>query len=298
MKEERDVQRIQAHDELMQMCEDMDEDGNNELTFAEIKHGFDHNDEFRETLAKMDIVADDLNIVWTILDSDKSGTVTAQEFVSQVYKMKSSDTQFMLAYIKYYVTDIKDKLKAGQDKMKDDLRSGQTELAEKLKAGQERLRLDLINGQQALSRKLRAGPEKVKSELQGVIDSDLKAAEKQLEGKAPASNHESKLPLVEEISLTDFDFDLKLDDPDPMQLEMLDSQIDTPLLGGAQTDAPTYAEAEMLAQLRSVWHQCHISIDDMCQRHANLNRLLSNQEKGLSAVIRRLSELPSRTVTI
>merc|ERR1719247_1058581 len=45
------------------------------------------------------------------MDSDKSGTVTSKEFVSQVYKMKSSDTQFMLAYIKYYITEIKDRMR-------------------------------------------------------------------------------------------------------------------------------------------------------------------------------------------
>merc|ERR1719399_223128 len=89
----------------------MDEDGNDELTMNEIKHGYEHNEAFRDTLDKMDIGREDLDIVWTILDSDKSGTITAKEFASQVYKMKASDTQFMLAYIKFYITEIKDKLR-------------------------------------------------------------------------------------------------------------------------------------------------------------------------------------------
>merc|ERR1719199_1720331 len=93
------------------MCQAMDEDGNDELTFEEVENGYDNHQEFRQTLEQMDIFRDDLQIVWTILDSDKSGTVSSKEFVSQVYKMKNSDTQFMLAYIKFYVTEIKDKLR-------------------------------------------------------------------------------------------------------------------------------------------------------------------------------------------
>merc|ERR1719502_2499929 len=93
------------------MRQDMDEDGNDELTFEELRGGFDNNEDFRHTLEQMDIGREDLQIVWTILDSDRSGTVTSKEFVSQVYKLKNSDTQFMLAYIKFYVTEIKDKLR-------------------------------------------------------------------------------------------------------------------------------------------------------------------------------------------
>merc|ERR1719456_886254 len=96
---------------LMHMCQDMDDDGNDELTFVEICAGFDNNEAFRNTLSDMDIGRDDLQIVWTILDSDKSGTVTSKEFVNQIYKMKNSDSQFMLAYIKFYITEIKDKLR-------------------------------------------------------------------------------------------------------------------------------------------------------------------------------------------
>ena len=88
----------------------MDDDGNDELTFDEIKEGYDSNEAFRDTLSDMDIARDDLQIVWNILDSDKSGTVTSKEFVNQIYKMKNSDSQFMLAYIKFYITVIKDKL--------------------------------------------------------------------------------------------------------------------------------------------------------------------------------------------
>merc|ERR1719329_1376210 len=49
----------------------------------------------------------DLEIVWTCLDSDRSGNVDYTEFVAQLYSLRSSDTQFMLAYIKFHILVIK-----------------------------------------------------------------------------------------------------------------------------------------------------------------------------------------------
>merc|ERR1719353_2114045 len=77
MKAANDHMRLAAHDHLHKMCLEMDEDGSGELTIEEIKHGYESNEAFRETLEKMEIHEADLDIVWTILDSDKSGTITA-----------------------------------------------------------------------------------------------------------------------------------------------------------------------------------------------------------------------------
>merc|ERR1719409_1016195 len=55
----------------------------------------------------MDIGEEDIVAVYNILDSDNSGTVMYQEFVEQLWKMKSTDQQTMLIFIKYYVTDIR-----------------------------------------------------------------------------------------------------------------------------------------------------------------------------------------------
>jgi hypothetical protein len=121
MADEKMLMRLEQHNSLLKMCQEMDDDGNDELCFEELKLGYETNEDFRHTLEAMDIGPEDLQIVWTILDSDRSGTVTSKEFVSQIYKLKASDTQFMLAYIKFYITEIKDKLrddfKSLRDKM-------------------------------------------------------------------------------------------------------------------------------------------------------------------------------------
>merc|ERR1719506_1876105 len=86
----------------------MDADGSGAITEEELRQGFADLAEFRQTLADLDITEEDLEILWSILDYDRSGTVEYTEFVSQVYTMSSSDTQFMLAYIRFYVTKIRD----------------------------------------------------------------------------------------------------------------------------------------------------------------------------------------------
>jgi voltage-gated sodium channel len=108
IENEKLMLKMETKNHLLQMCVEMDTDGSGELTKAELEAGFHNEEEFRNTLAAMDITEEDLEILWTILDSDRSGKISYSEFASQVYTMTSSDTQFMLAYIRYYVTRIRD----------------------------------------------------------------------------------------------------------------------------------------------------------------------------------------------
>lgn len=110
MDTEKLLTKMEEHSHLRQMCHDMDVDGSGELTKAELLQGYESQEEFRRVLNEMDIHEEDLEIVWTIMDTDKSGKISHDEFVTQVYRMKSSDQQFMLAYIKYYITIVKDKI--------------------------------------------------------------------------------------------------------------------------------------------------------------------------------------------
>jgi len=93
--------------ELIQICKEMDSDNSGELTKQELVHGYDENPAFQVILAELEIAREDLEIVWLILDSDKSGLVSYAEFIAQLLTMRSSDSQFMLAYIRYYVTVIR-----------------------------------------------------------------------------------------------------------------------------------------------------------------------------------------------
>ena len=95
---------------LLETCKEMDTDGNGQIDKEEMERGYEMNEAFRESLHGIGISLEELDILWTLLDTDKSGTVTYSEFVAECYKMKTSQTDFMLAYIKYYVTLIKSEI--------------------------------------------------------------------------------------------------------------------------------------------------------------------------------------------
>lgn len=107
--EER-IAKLESQQHLRRICESLDEEGLGELTMEQMKVGFDSHEDFHSVMDSLEVSADDLEIVWTIIDTEKSGAVSYQKFVDQVYLMKDNDTHFMLAYIKYYITKIKETL--------------------------------------------------------------------------------------------------------------------------------------------------------------------------------------------
>jgi hypothetical protein len=107
--EER-IQKLEEQQHLRRICESLDNGGCGELTKDQMADGFDTNEDFRNVMETLEVTEDDLEIVWTIIDTDKVGSVSYTKFVDQVYLMKDNDTHFMLAYIKYYITKIKETL--------------------------------------------------------------------------------------------------------------------------------------------------------------------------------------------
>lgn len=107
--EER-VAKLETQQHLRRICESLDETGSGELTQEQMRIGFETHEDFHQVMDTLEVSSDDLEIVWTIIDTEKSGAVSYQKFVDQVYLMKDNDTHFMLAYIKYYITKIKETL--------------------------------------------------------------------------------------------------------------------------------------------------------------------------------------------
>lgn len=324
MAEEKKLSKMEAHDKLYDLCIEMDEDGSGELSLAEVKNGFDNNPSFRATMEAMDIGREDLDFVFTILDSDKSGTVTAKEFTSQIYRMKSSETEFLIAYIRFYLTEIKHDLKAGQNQLKDDLKQGQVDLSTKLRHGQEELLGKLRTGQDDLQRKLRHGQEDLTTKLrhgQTELQKKLRAGQERLMqdmhkglnlGKyEPMVDEEPEIKDEEPLHQLSQEPKRQTVDQSPRG-ETLDSigslqWIDERGMLVAPSEdtnesqfygvAPEHfadpeAYADRLVRLHEIWQQCVHSIDDVRDRHtqlkdrqADLSGLLQRQAKCLVSVI-------------
>jgi len=95
---------------LSQMCSELDTGSTGDLSKDEILQGYHNNDNFRATLQRMRIQEEDLEILWSIWDNEKKGSISYNSFINHCYNMKESDTEFMLAQIKHHVKTITDKV--------------------------------------------------------------------------------------------------------------------------------------------------------------------------------------------
>mmetsp|Transcript_159649 Transcript_159649/g.291326 ORF Transcript_159649/g.291326 Transcript_159649/m.291326 type:complete len:645 (+) Transcript_159649:68-2002(+) len=102
----REQEFIALEHKFHDICRSMDDDGSGSITLKELLKGFETNEAFRTTLNAMDLKKQDLVAVFEILDKDGSGDVEYEEFVSELHKMRSSDSHTMLVFIKHYVTDL------------------------------------------------------------------------------------------------------------------------------------------------------------------------------------------------
>merc|ERR1719145_265162 len=88
----------------------MDSDKSGHLNYDELHEGFENNAEFKDMMKVMDIKQQDMEVVFKILDEDASGDVNYGEFIENLHKMKSHDGHTLLVFIKYYVTEIREKV--------------------------------------------------------------------------------------------------------------------------------------------------------------------------------------------
>lgn len=110
-----------ARMKLLRLCQLMDLDNSGCLTLGELEQGFEDNVEFQATLKVMDVAKEDLRTVFSILDEDRSGSVTYEEFVGQLHKMKTQEAQTLLVFIKHYVVDVRQKVSEQLDILKAEL---------------------------------------------------------------------------------------------------------------------------------------------------------------------------------
>lgn len=107
---EKDQELEEARKRLTKICKDIDKDKSGTLTKDELEHGFLHNTDCVEIMKAMDIRQSDIDTIWAILDADASGDLDYDEFVDQLFKMKTSDSHMMLVFIKHYVLEIRKQL--------------------------------------------------------------------------------------------------------------------------------------------------------------------------------------------
>jgi voltage-gated sodium channel len=127
---------------LTALCEDLDDDNSGEITFTELKRGFKTNREFKRRMGQMDIHEQEIDVVWDILDADKSGTIQVVEFVDELSKLKKANAHTMLLMIRHYVMEIRNKINQQLLLMRQDLERAEKqelEIAEQMRREEHEL---------------------------------------------------------------------------------------------------------------------------------------------------------------
>eukprot|EP00928_Gymnodinium_smaydae_P067259 TRINITY_DN501_c0_g1_i2.p1 TRINITY_DN501_c0_g1~~TRINITY_DN501_c0_g1_i2.p1 ORF type:complete len:613 (-),score=126.26 TRINITY_DN501_c0_g1_i2:79-1866(-) len=120
---EHERQMQDAKTRLLQVCAEMDDDGSGTLSIEEFKRGFDESQEFADLLKIMNITKDDLQMVFKVVDQDNSGDVEYVEFVDNIHRMKSQESQLILFYvteIRSHMTSVLEVLRGPKNKNKRD----------------------------------------------------------------------------------------------------------------------------------------------------------------------------------
>eukprot|EP00931_Biecheleriopsis_adriatica_P067473 TRINITY_DN4160_c0_g1_i5.p1 TRINITY_DN4160_c0_g1~~TRINITY_DN4160_c0_g1_i5.p1 ORF type:complete len:578 (-),score=96.18 TRINITY_DN4160_c0_g1_i5:3-1700(-) len=99
----QEQEMMKAKEQLLSICKTIDSDESGYLTISEFLNGFDNNGELADLLKCMDISKDDLTCVFNVLDTDGSGDINCYEFVDQLHRLKSQQSQQIL----FTVTEIK-----------------------------------------------------------------------------------------------------------------------------------------------------------------------------------------------
>lgn len=92
---------------ISKMFSKMDADKNGNLSLDELLSGYEESDELRQVLNVLDVEKDDIECVFRIMDADGSGDVSYQEFVDNLYRMKSHNSRTLLVFIKFYVLELR-----------------------------------------------------------------------------------------------------------------------------------------------------------------------------------------------
>jgi hypothetical protein len=92
------------------MCEKLDRDQDGVLTFEEIEAGYHSMPEFANFLKVLGLSQEDLLHLYDVMDHDRSGGITTDEFVKECLQLQCTDIASVALYIRMYITKVHNQL--------------------------------------------------------------------------------------------------------------------------------------------------------------------------------------------
>jgi len=89
---------------LARIARQIDSSNNGTITEEEFREGMEKDSEFRQLLEVLDIGEDDVSSLFYLMDSDKSGDLSIEEFVRTIAKSSADDIRKQMMYLRLNVT--------------------------------------------------------------------------------------------------------------------------------------------------------------------------------------------------
>lgn len=117
MAAKKDAARAAAWDCFSDLVNELDENGDGDISVEELKTGVLNNHDLSAYLTVMGIEEQDLAMVFELLDADGDGSVTHEEFTHQLYQMKTQELPIAVCYIRHSVSKLHAELKEVSDEI-------------------------------------------------------------------------------------------------------------------------------------------------------------------------------------
>jgi Ca2+-binding EF-hand superfamily protein len=114
---QREQDKLDAAEKFTSICKEVDKDKNGRLSFNELQHGFDTNDDLRQCLVQLDIEREDLPALFQVMDQDRSGDIGVDEMVQCIHKADTCDIRRQLMFVKLQLQNVQRQLEDHLDKM-------------------------------------------------------------------------------------------------------------------------------------------------------------------------------------
>lgn len=105
---------MEARDEAWKtfhdLCAQLDTDKDGEICLEELREGLKRDQRLRDYFSVMEVAEEDMVELFELLDEDKSGDLSYEEFHHQLYKMKTLAVKTQLFYVTRYVQHIQRQL--------------------------------------------------------------------------------------------------------------------------------------------------------------------------------------------
>merc|ERR1712032_1460048 len=99
-------QEEEARQRLLKIVKSIDEDKNGSITLEELLISYDTNLNFQNMMTTLNIERKDIERMFVLMDADKSGSLSYQEFIESLVKASEQDVRMQLMMMKLELAEV------------------------------------------------------------------------------------------------------------------------------------------------------------------------------------------------